>query len=203
MQKLRDVERAYQASIANMDDNELRRDFSDKLWIAHHTYVQSTDDVIQAEMLKYWIYEIEYFLMRQMKQEHARDEAEDIDKLTKLVLQHDLLDMIIDDYQNANVLAYACLKRIVLDDICRMHPESYKVSEIITKWTGKTHTHEIETSLKAATDILYGPAVWGFYRDEVEKDEDFPALLWKLQLPLPRLNSYRQNNVAVTLPGTF
>lgn len=160
--------------------------FADTLRNTHFNHKNALDSASTILLLNYWLKHLEISVEISNPDVYGEgfDKNYDCDEIVELLIKHNLISEYTSDESSRRTVALLCLLRLQSKYQGAHLPIENNVVSLIEQWMGRpVNKQEIET-LEHAVNLLYGPAVWSLYRDEVKRERDLPEYLWLNKIPI-------------------
>lgn len=172
-------------------------EFADDLRAAAYLYKETNNIEIVDTLIELWMYRFES-IMRYSRQHNIP--TDEIDTFVHMLVRTQRVERVRENAQYTRTFARICLMRVrpSADGEPAEHPSTGNVGQVLSLWFKRSVS--TPEHLEAAVNLLYGPACWALYLDDVKSEKKLPALIWELQVPV---SGFKNPGGALTIPSDF
>lgn len=171
--------------------------FVTKLRSVGPRYEFSTDTAHLEVLTKCWLQYLRYLLCYcRVPKLHLHD----IDQGIRYFTKKKQVAKIVEDSEQADLIALLALTRVQYASIGCKHPRNLHIGKLLEQWSGHPIASAAINSMEEMVNLLYGVGTWFLYHDDVKKEEELPKYLWYQSIPLKIGQDTPQPTLATNLP---
>lgn len=169
--------------------SEIDDRYEKKLRSTLTNHLVQTNKASVETLVDYTLQDMRYTLDHDFAIENHMDLLNDF---LELVIANGILESIASAQESAGIVATFTLFEVLLatsdnapvDKKKMAIANTSKLCTTLGALAGRTLATSVTTSLEAAVDAVYGPAVWTLYHDAVADIYDLPKFLWAQHVPV-------------------